>query len=154
MHSSSNLLSAGIWVYDKIANDPVLKQIRCADASNIHDTVIYQLSKSESISWFKEVLFVGCNQDTLAPLETAVIQTSERMKKQRGYKSIKDMQRNILKSIYQNGNEQTVYRITVSFDMKDDSLDTYIGRKAHIQFIDNHELIKMIMYRYSHLFDD
>lgn len=96
MHSSSKLLSAGIWVYDKITNNPVLNQIRCADAPDIRDTVIYQLSLSESISWFKEILFVGCNQDTLAPLETAVIQTSERMSNQKGYKGVRDMQRNIL----------------------------------------------------------
>lgn len=62
---------------------------------------------------------------------------------------IKEMQKNIISQC----GEQTVYRIAVDFDLIEDSLETYIGRKAHIQFIDNSELIKMILYRYSYLFE-
>jgi len=32
------------------------------------------------------------------------------------------------------------------------TLDSYIGRQAHIQFIENQDLLKSIIYRYDNLF--
>ena len=92
---------------------------------------------------------MGSNQDTLAPLETSLVQVTERMHSLKNCNAIKEMQKNIISQC----GEQTVYRIAVDFDLIEDSLETYIGRKAHIQFIDNSELIKMILYRYSYLFE-
>jgi len=51
------------------------------------------------------------------------------------------MQKNLTKKL----KDSIVHRINVNFLISEGSIDTYIGRKAHIQFIDNSELLKMII---------
>merc|ERR1712217_663855 len=44
---------------------------------------------------------------------------------------------------------ERVMRIDVDFYMPETTIDTVIGRAAHIEFIDNELLTKMIIYRYG-----
>ena len=54
------------------------------------------------------------------------------------------MQRKITKKL----KNWRVHRINTNFLIKEDNIDTYIGRKAHIEFIDNQEFIKMLIYKF------
>ena len=42
-----------------------------------------------------------------------------------------------------------VHRINVDFPISEETIDTYIGRKAHIEFLDNSEFIKMLIYKFK-----
>jgi len=45
-----------------------------------------------------------------------------------------------------------LYRLDVNFNIEETSLDSMIGRTAHILFLENEELLKMIVARYKVIF--
>ena len=45
-----------------------------------------------------------------------------------------------------------LYRLDVNFNIEETSLDSIIGRTAHILFLENEELMKMIVSRYKMFF--
>jgi hypothetical protein len=47
---------------------------------------------------------------------------------------------------------EVLYRLDVNFNISENNLDSYIGRTAHILFLENEELMKMIVSRYKDFF--
>ena len=45
-----------------------------------------------------------------------------------------------------------LYRIDVNFMISEKNLDTFIGRAAHIQFLECQPFMKMIVYRFRDFF--
>ena len=45
-----------------------------------------------------------------------------------------------------------LYRLDVNFNIEENNLDSLIGRTAHILFLENEELMKMIVSRYKAFF--
>jgi len=45
-----------------------------------------------------------------------------------------------------------LYRLDVNFNIEETNLDSYIGRTAHILFLENEELLRMIVARYKIIF--
>ena len=45
-----------------------------------------------------------------------------------------------------------LYRLDVNFNIEETNLDSVIGRTAHILFLENEELLKMIVSRYKMVF--
>ena len=93
-------------------------------------------------------MLVGSDQDNYAPLESSVIQLSERTDKVNHSSDIKSMSTNILKNLLNS----RVHRLRVNFDITEKSIDTFIGRKAHIEFIDNQEVASMIVSMFPEIF--
>ena len=48
---------------------------------------------------------------------------------------------------------EVLYRLDVNFNIEETNLDSMIGRTAHILFLENEELIKMIVARYKVVFN-
>ena len=46
-------------------------------------------------------------------------------------------------------NLEVLYRLDVNFNIEEYTMDSYIGRTAHILFLENEELMKMIVSRFS-----
>jgi hypothetical protein len=55
---------------------------------------------------------------------------------------------NILRQI----KTKIIYRIDVNFHFAQKDIDSMIGRKAHIKFIDDNAVQRLIVYRYGSLF--
>ena len=45
----------------------------------------------------------------------------------------------------------SLHRIDVAFNIKKSSINSFIGREAHLQFLENEILMKIIAYRYANL---
>ncbi len=45
-----------------------------------------------------------------------------------------------------------LHRVDVSFNIKSTSVNSIIGREAHLQLLESESLLKMLVYRYAHLF--
>jgi len=58
------------------------------------------------------------------------------------------MAQNILKNLPQD----VLYRIDVDFSITDNNLDAFIGRTAHIQFLECQNAMKMLIYRFKEFF--
>lgn len=51
-----------------------------------------------------------------------------------------------------NTSLESIFRLDVNFNIEEKNIDSYIGRKAHILFLENEELLKMIISRYKTFF--
>jgi len=49
-------------------------------------------------------------------------------------------------------NLEVLYRLDVNFNIEESNIDSMIGRTAHILFLENEELMKMIVSRYKMMF--
>ena len=47
---------------------------------------------------------------------------------------------------------EVLYRLDVNFNIVETNIDSVIGRTAHILFLENEDLIKMIVSRYKTFF--
>lgn len=45
-----------------------------------------------------------------------------------------------------------LYRMDVNFRINEKNLDSFIGRTAHIQFLECQQLMKMLIYRFKEFF--
>jgi hypothetical protein len=45
--------------------------------------------------------------------------------------------------------QKSITRVDVNFTIEESNLDTFIGRKAHILFLDNPCFLKMMTHRYK-----
>lgn len=46
----------------------------------------------------------------------------------------------------------SIHRIDINFHIDTNDLDTFLGRKAHIEFLDNNVVQRLIFYRYGKFF--
>ena len=148
IYSESKLFSMGIWAFSKVSSSPIVQQLRLGDSDNYKETALYKLSEKEGLNWFENILLWGSYQDNYSPLESSLMQYSNRLKQTKNYESIKEMCRNLhtmMKKVH-------VYKTCVNLKISEQSIDTYIGRKAHIQYLENSDLIKCIVHKYSDIF--
>ena len=138
-----------------------------SDARNPEDTYLYQLSTLPGLEWFKNVALVCSYQDQYAPFDSTRIQICKQALYEHNPGMEKDksaapgqtdlnnrgnqyiaMAQNLLKPL----NTRLLYRLDVNFHIKDKNMDSWIGRTAHIQFLECHPLMKMLVYRYRDFF--
>ena len=150
LHSNSKIVSAGVWIAKKLSLNRTISEMSLADTTKISETTLYRLSQQKSISWFKTVVMVGSSQDSYGPLESAIIHRSQRIQALANSKIIESM----IDNLVENLSKTKFIRLRVNMKISEKSLDSFIGRTAHIQFIDNYFLAKMIIYRFHELFDD
>lgn len=91
IYSESKLFSMGIWAFSKITSSPIIQQLRLGDAKDLYETALYKLSKKEGLAWFDSILLCGSYQDNYSPLESSLIQYSERLEQSPKIKLIKKM---------------------------------------------------------------
>lgn len=141
----------GVWVMKKLTHStsPILLALDFQDKMKFEETFLYKLSKNEGLKSFKFVTFIGAKGDKYSHWDSAVVSSleeenlAERMKA-----NLNSMVNNILEGM----NAKMFVRTRVLF--RDDSLsvDTFIGRHAHIQMIENLEAVMLIIDRYEFMF--
>ncbi|CAG9333136.1 unnamed protein product [Blepharisma stoltei] len=147
--NSSKLLDAGIWFLKFIKRVLSLKQLCLQDYHIQEGTFIYQLSLSEGLEWFKYVVLISSAQDEYAPFESARIEVPGIYAKELSSGSIyAKMVENILRRL----SNSFILKLDVNFKLEQ-SLDTIIGRSAHMQLLENHEFLRMLVYRYPQFFE-
>ncbi len=57
-------------------------------------------------------------------------------------------------AILSNLKTDIIYRIDIQFKILKQDLDALVGKTAHILFLDEPAVIRMIIYRFSHFFDN
>jgi len=60
--------------------------------------------------------------------------------------------RKMTTNIMNNINANALHRVDVNFAITDTTLDSVIGRAAHIRFLECKSLIRMLLYKYDHFF--
>ena len=96
------------------------------------------------------MMLVSSFQDQYGPFDSARMQICREAAKDpiRGSAYIQ-----MVNSMLSNVPFDTLYRLDVNFNIEENNLDSYIGRTAHILFLENEDLLKMIVARYKVIFN-
>lgn len=149
MYNSSKIIDAGMWFLKKWRKSKCLQQLSTSEHQNLRSCFLYELSTKKGLGWFKHITLVSSYQDQYAPYDSARMELSVKTGNEPERAEIyEEMARNLLSGM----NVEALCRLDINFRMPEKSLDTLIGRAAHIQFLENQTLMKMIIYRYPDLF--
>lgn len=147
----NKLVKVGLWAMQAWKKTTSLQQLSMTDAKEIRDTFMYKISSFKGLKWFKHVVLFSSVQDGYVTFDSARIQifknTSTQNERKHGSAYI-EMATNI------DLPQTQITRVDVNFCMNSKSIDTYIGRKAHILFLNNTSFLTMFTNRYKDtLFD-
>lgn len=145
---SSKIVDAGIWIMKKMRKSKCLKQLCFEDYPKVEGTYLYLLSNDQGLQWFEYVALVGSLRDEYGPYDSARIEVPIKASKdpERGNFYIQ-MAHNILKKL----TKQTIIKLDVHFKLKK-SIETMIGRSAHLQLLENESFLKTLVYNYTQFF--
>ena len=95
-------------------------------------------------------MLVSSYQDQYGPFDSARMQICK--------EAAKDVNRGsgyiqMVNSLLGNVPLNVLYRLDVNFNIEETNIDSMIGRTAHILFLENEYLLKMIVARYKVIFN-
>ena len=157
---SNKLTNFGIWAMQKWKKFTSIDQLSMNDAKDIRETFMYRISKYKGLSWFKHVVLFSSVQDGYVTFDSARMQifknTSVYDPNKQGSAYIEmatniDFPKSEITRVdcnfmkVSNGINKSIMKI----DMKNNSIDYMIGRKAHILFLSNTEFLTMLTHRFK-----
>ncbi|GAB2219628.1 hypothetical protein Droror1_Dr00007265 [Drosera rotundifolia] len=157
MYSSNSLFNSGLWLLKKFKNTRCIHQLTFTDDPDLYNTFFYKLCKQKTLDHFKNIILLSSPQDGYVPYHSARIElhpasSSDFSKKGQVFL---DMLNNCLDQIRSPAVEQRVFmRCDVNFNMTfhGRNLNTFIGRAAHIEFLETDIFAKFIMWSFPELF--
>jgi len=146
VYSDSQLVSVGQWALSKFKKTSALKELALQDSLTLSNSVIFRLSLNNVLSYFQHVVFVSSPKDMYVPRYSASVRmnyepttntntiTGKSTNTQLLLENLKSMSDNVLGQI----DPDRLVRVTIDNNEGDDkSLNTTIGRTAHICYLDN-----------------
>ncbi|KRX10279.1 hypothetical protein PPERSA_09663 [Pseudocohnilembus persalinus] len=146
----TSYIHGGLWFMKQWKKCPSLNQMTLTDSKQIENTFIYKLAHIGALDNFKNIVLISSHQDSYVPYYSARIQNNPKRDNSESNRS--KIYAEILKALTQNIVADKLYRLDVSFEIPQKSLDKMIGRAAHIQFLENTALQKMIVYNFPQFF--
>lgn len=139
-----------MWLLKKKKANLCIRQLKMDDKPDIRETCIYRLSEAIGMEWFKFVAFVGSYQDLYVSYESARIELPRKVALESLLgKVYSEMVRNLLEKL----TVSELYRVNVDFKVKGQKFDSFIGRAAHIQMLDNATLFMTLFYICARFFE-
>ncbi|KAK7400259.1 hypothetical protein VNO78_11462 [Psophocarpus tetragonolobus] len=156
MYSSNSLFNSGLWILKKLKGTQCIHQLTFTDDSDLENTFIYNLSKEKTLANFRNVLLLSSPQDGYVPYHSARIEpcpTACLDFSKRG-KIFMEMLNNCLEQIQVHSDDRVVMRCDINFNTSSygRNLNTFIGRTAHIEFLESDIFAKFIMWSFPELF--
>lgn len=143
-----SLFNAGLWVLTQWRKSTFLQQVSMSDRTDPRDTFIFRLSKSSGLEHFRHICLVSSFEDQYGPFESSRAEIGSHWDGQ----SDKDVYREMVHNIWEKVEPERVTRFDLNFYIPEKNLDSFIGRAAHIQFLESQPIMKMLVHCYSHLF--
>merc|ERR1712039_665715 len=143
-----SLFNTGFWVLKQWRKSLFLQQVSMTDATDPRETFLYKLSKAKGLENFQNVILVSCYEDQYGPFQSARAEISREWDGQPEKEVYIEMVRNLWGSL----DADSVIRLDVNFVIPEKNLDSFIGRAAHIQFLECQPVMKMLIHNYSALF--
>mmetsp|Transcript_44972 Transcript_44972/g.104041 ORF Transcript_44972/g.104041 Transcript_44972/m.104041 type:complete len:739 (+) Transcript_44972:119-2335(+) len=143
-----SLFNTGLWVLKKWRKSPCLAQLSMTDAADPKEAFLYRLSKTKGFEFFQSVVLVSSKQDEYSPFASSRVEMDPSWESLPDWKTYASM----VKSLWEPVKKDRVCRMDVNFKIPEKNLDTFIGRAAHIQFLECQPVMKMIIHNYAYLF--
>ena len=127
--NKSILITTGLWVMQKWTDCTSLKQLSMKDHEDPQETFLYKLSSQKGRNWFKNIHFFSSIQDSYVSFDSARIQIFQdtQIVNPKTANEYLRMVTNLVRNLPQS----SITRVDVNFKIKERSIDTLIGRKAH-----------------------
>jgi pimeloyl-ACP methyl ester carboxylesterase len=149
LNNSSRLVSMGLWVLKKWRKSICLKQLSLTDSQYPVQSFLYELSQYPGLEWFKHVVLFSSAQDSYVPFDSARIEISPSTARDPGMGGLYlQMAGNIISRL----KAEQLHRLDVNFKINEKNIDTVIGRKAHIMFLESEALMRMLVHCYPQFF--
>lgn len=152
LYNTSSLIDAGIWFLNKMKNSLCLKQLSLEDAEHLKDTALYKLSEMPGLKWFKHVMLFGSKQDSYSPFESSRMEVCRGASLDKKYRMCYfrngQVYTAMAKRLLSDIEPSRLHRMDVSFCIQQRNLDSFIGRTAHILFLECQPLIKSIIFNF------
>eukprot|EP00917_Polyrhabdina_sp_WS-2016_P007369 GHVP01016438.1.p1 GENE.GHVP01016438.1~~GHVP01016438.1.p1 ORF type:complete len:739 (+),score=106.11 GHVP01016438.1:627-2843(+) len=139
----------GVWIFKKLSKSIALSQLTLDDEMHIDGwsgpLLIRLCHKGVNfLGKFKHLCFLCSHQDFVTHL-TAMIEV-------KSYSS-RDRMDKMAKSLLAGINPSRIVRLDVDFPNRPEGrLNNYLGRWAHVQFLENQELMQMMLFCFAHFF--
>jgi len=148
-HGTNSVLNTGIWLLKKWSKSKCLSQLSLSDHLNPEKAFLFLLSKRKGLEYFEYVFLMASLQDKYAPFHSARIELHPyiHQDKEKG-PLFKRMAMNLLAPLEQ----VVVKRFDITFQPRKYNIDSWIGRTAHICFLDQPLYMFMIIFLYQEYF--
>ncbi|XP_039688079.1 protein FAM135A [Medicago truncatula] len=157
LYSSNSLFNSGMWFLKKLKNTQCIHQLSCTDDPDLQKTFLYKLCKKKTLEHFRNVILISSPQDGYVPYHSARIESCQAASHDTSKKGkmFLEMLNACLDQIRANPSEHRVFmRCDVNFDASahGKNLNSFIGRAAHIEFLDSDIFAMFIMWSFPDLF--
>ncbi|XP_010241697.1 PREDICTED: protein FAM135B-like isoform X2 [Nelumbo nucifera] len=157
LYSSNSLFNSGLWLLKKLKGSQCIHQLTFTDDPELHNTFFYKLCKQKTLENFKNIILLSSPQDGYVPYHSARIDLCQASSLDYSKKSriFTEMLNNCLDQIRAPTSEQRIFmRCDVNFDTTSQgrNLNTFIGRAAHIEFLESDIFARFIMWSFQELF--
>ncbi|KAL4271543.1 hypothetical protein GQ457_13G009370 [Hibiscus cannabinus] len=157
LYSSNSLFNSGLWLLKKLKGTQCIHQLTFTDDPDIRNTFFYKLCKQKTLDGFKNIILLSSPQDGYVPYHSARIESCRAASSDysRKGKAFLEMLNDCLDQIRAPTSENRVFiRCDVNFDTTTygKNLNTFIGRAAHIEFLESDIFARFIMWSFPELF--
>ncbi|MED6157418.1 hypothetical protein PIB30_022989 [Stylosanthes scabra] len=156
MYSSNPIFNSGLWLLKKMTDAQCMHQLTFSDDNDLENTFIYNLSKKKTFVNFRNVILLASPQDGYVPYHSARIEScpAASLDSSKQGKVFLQMLNNCLDQLRAHSDRRVVMRFDINFDTSSygRNLNTFIGRAAHIDFLERDIFIKFIMWSFPELF--
>lgn len=150
LYGPTAAFKTGLWVARKLWQSRCLEQLSMTDASCPQDCCLARLARLPGLELFQHVVLIGSLQDEYAPFRSARLEMTSAARQDSRFGPVyAEMVQSLLGPL----EPERLLRLSVSFNLTESSLDTVIGRAAHVQFLESRALMSMLTHMYSRLFE-
>jgi Putative serine esterase (DUF676) len=143
--SKSRLVDTGLFLFKKFSSTAgkAMDQLTLSDDKDILNCFLVQLAEAKGLERFQNVVLFSSLQDTYSPSASSRIESTS---------SITEiMAHNLLRSI----KTEKLMRVDVNFQLSGKrDLDSFTGRAAHLQFIENEVFAEILASYFGYLFSN
>ncbi|KAE8715610.1 Serine esterase family protein, putative isoform 2 [Hibiscus syriacus] len=141
LYSSNSLFNSGLWLLKKLKGTQCFHQLTFTDDPDIYNTFFYKLCKQKTLENFKNIILFSSPQDGYVPYHSARIESCQAATTDRSKngKAFLEMLHACFDQIRAPTTEDRVFmRCDVNFDTSayGKNLNSFIGRAAHIEFLE------------------
>ncbi|CAE8661193.1 unnamed protein product, partial [Polarella glacialis] len=143
-----SLFHLGLKVLQSWRGSTCLTQLSMGDHADPRETFLCKLSKAQGFQFFQNIVLVSCASDQYSPFDSARVEIGSMLNMHNHPDVFAEMVQDIWKPV----KPERVLRFDVNFHIPENNLDTFIGRAAHIQFLECQPVMRMIIHNFSFLF--
>lgn len=143
-----SLFNTGFWMLKRWRNSVFLQQVSMTDHDSPKETFLFRLCKLRGLELFQNVVLASCCEDQYGPVQSARAEISPDWAGQPDKAVYEEMVANLWGPVA----PERVRRLDVNFVITEKNLDSFIGRTAHIQFLECQSMMKMLVHSWSVFF--